>query len=290
MRVLLATDGSADARRATRWLRDVALPADTAVCALSVAMLTAPPSEFHSMTDLRTRVRAQASDAARRAAESLKPRWPGVETAVIDGDPRVEIVDAAERTRTDMIVLGARGLSPFKRLLAGSTSRSVARYAPCPVVIVRGRPRPLRRVLVAVDGSESVRVALRFLSTFGVLGDAAATLLHVVPEPARSHGRRSSAEGTDARPDGGRRTLRENAEEMLGDAVKILVTHRSPVERLVVEGDAATEIVRIARTQDVDLVVLGARGLGTIARLLLGSVSETVLDHAGRAVMIVRQR
>ncbi len=56
------------------------------------------------------------------------------------------------------------------------------------------------------------------------------------------------------------------------------------------DGDPAREIVRIARSRDVDLVVLGARGLRTIGRLLLGSVSETVLHHVDRAVVIVRER
>jgi len=65
---------------------------------------------------------------------------------------------------------------------------------------------------------------------------------------------------------------------------------RLPIERLVTEGDPAQEIVRRAGERDVDLVVLGARGLGTLGRLLLGSVSETVLHHAGRPVLIVRDR
>jgi nucleotide-binding universal stress UspA family protein len=47
--------------------------------------------------------------------------------------------------------------------------------------------------------------------------------------------------------------------------------------------------VKIARSRDVDLVILGARGLRTLGRLLLGSVSETVLHQASRPVIIVRE-
>jgi nucleotide-binding universal stress UspA family protein len=77
---------------------------------------------------------------------------------------------------------------------------------------------------------------------------------------------------------------------VLADAAAVLGETGRPVERLVSEGDPAREIVRIAEDRDVDLVVVGARGLGALERFLLGSVSETVLHHAGRPVLIVRER
>jgi nucleotide-binding universal stress UspA family protein len=77
---------------------------------------------------------------------------------------------------------------------------------------------------------------------------------------------------------------------MLTDAAAVLADGRRPVERLVSEGDPAREIVRTAQSRGVDLVVLGARGLRTLGRLLLGSVSETVLHHVARPMVIVRER
>ena len=74
------------------------------------------------------------------------------------------------------------------------------------------------------------------------------------------------------------------------DAAAALSSARRPIEQVVCEGDPAREIVKSARTRDVDLVVLGARGLRTLGRLLLGSVSETVVHHVGRPVVIVRER
>lgn len=269
MRVLLASDGSRDSRRATRWLRDAPLPSDTRVSALTVATLTHPPGDSRSVRDLRDSVLAEARDASERAARILGRRWPGVEAAVREGDPRVEIVQVAEERPTDLIVLGARGLGPIKRFFLGSVSLAVVRYAPCPVVIVRGRPRPVRRVLVAIDGSEGSREALRFLSIFELVREVSVSLLFVVQGPP---------------------TLRGDAGEILADAAAILADTAGPIERSVMGGDPAREIVRVARSSDVDLVVLGARGLRTIGRLLLGSVSETVLHRVGCPVLIVRQR
>lgn len=286
MRILLASDGSNDSRRATRWLRDLALPSDATVLVLTVATLTEPPRDSQTMSELRESVATEARQAGESAAKILRRRWPEVATVVTAGDPRVEVVRVAEEAQADMIVLGAGGLGS----LVESTSLAVARYALCPVAIVRGRPRKVRRVLVAVDGSEGSRAALRFLSIFELVRHTQVSLLRVLPGSAVPGLRRRATSLPDQQPGEARRERQAGADEVLADAAAILAEVRDPVERLVADGDPAREIVRIARSHDVDLVVLGARGLRTLGRLLLGSVSETVLHHVSRPVVIVRER
>lgn len=290
MRVLLAADGSKDSRWASRWLRRFAPTADIEPTVLTVATLTEPPRDSRTMGQLRDSAVTRARRAAERAAKILRPRWPEVKTVVTEGDPRVEIVRAAEELRADMLALGARGVGRLKRLLVGSTSLAAARYAPCPVAIVRGPARPVRRALVAVDGSESSRAALRFLSLFDLVREARVSLVHVLQEPARGGRRRSGAPLRDQQTGDERPTPQAEAERMLTDAAMVLGPGRYPVERVVVEGDPARQIVSMAHRGNADLVVLGARGLRTLGRLLLGSVSETVLHHAACPVVIVRER
>ena len=194
---------------------------------------------------------------------------------VREGDPRVEIVNVADEMRAAMIVLGTRGLGRVKRFLIGSTCLAVARYASCPVAIVRGRPRKTGRVIVAIDGSSGSRAALRFLSIVGLKDDSRVIVMHVVP---------------DAAGGGASRSRRADAQTLVQDGVARLQGSRRSVDRLITQGDAAREIVKAARIRDVDLVVVGARGLRTLGRLLLGSVSETVLHRADRPVIIVRER
>lgn len=272
MRILLATDGSSHSRRATRWLRDLALPSDTTVTVLTVATLEEPPRDAQTMAELRETLSRRARRVAERAAKTLGRRWRKVQVVVRQGDPRVEIVHAAEEMRVRMIVLGARGLGRVKRVLIGSTSLAAARYAPCPVAIVRGRPHKTGRVLVAVDGSSGSRDALRFLSISELERDSRLTLVHVLPRAVAAE-----------------RTRHAGAEALLRAAARMLEESRRRVERLVAYGDPAREIVKAARRRDVDLVVLGARGLRTLGRLLLGSVSETVLHQTRRPVIIVRE-
>ena len=57
----------------------------------------------------------------------------------------------------------------------------------------------------------------------------------------------------------------------------------------LLEGDAAEEILRLAHARDVDLIVLGSRGLGTVRSAILGSVSKRVLHEADRPVLVVNQ-
>ena len=277
MRVLLATDGSAHARLATRWLRDVPFSSAATAGVLSVATLTHPPRTSQTVAELRASVRAEAQRVAERAATILRRRWPRVETLETEGDPRVEIARVAEETRADLLVLGARGVHRLEGFLVGSTSLAAVRYAACPVAVVRGRLRPLRHALVAVDGSAGSRAAVRLVSRLMTRG-ARITLVHVLQQP-EIPGLRSSSTAAD----------RKKTDEILAAAATLLDDTAVRIDRVPANGDAAREIVAVARRRDADLIALGARGLHMVARLLLGSVSETVLHHAARPVLIVRE-
>jgi len=58
----------------------------------------------------------------------------------------------------------------------------------------------------------------------------------------------------------------------------------------ILQGPPADAILRVAKTRDVDLIVMGARGLGSLGSLLLGSVSQKVMAHADCPVIIVREQ
>jgi len=57
----------------------------------------------------------------------------------------------------------------------------------------------------------------------------------------------------------------------------------------LLEGDPAERILDLARSRDVDLIVIGSRGLGAVASVILGSVSKRVLHHADRPVLVVNE-
>ena len=61
-------------------------------------------------------------------------------------------------------------------------------------------------------------------------------------------------------------------------------------ESEILEGDAAEEILGLARLRDADLIVVGSRDLGRVAGAVLGSVSHAIVDNADRPVLVVKPR
>jgi nucleotide-binding universal stress UspA family protein len=291
MRILLATDGSKDARAAAVYLKDLPLPSSTTVRITVVVMLPEFVLDGPPIREFKRSVLEQARGLVDEARAALAPRGFAIETDVAVGDPRAEIVRIAGEWRADLIVLGARGLGPVKRLLLGSVSLAVARHAPCPVLVVKGRPRKLESVLVAMDGSEDSFQAVRFLKSLDLPRQTKVRLLSVV-EPLRYP---TTAPGAVR----GQliRMLKELEAERRGELDKVLERAAAGLDdkltrvtRSTPAGNPADAILATADDYDTDLVVVGARGVGGMARLLLGSVSEKVLHHARCPVLIVKER
>src|SRR5215470_10452126 len=138
MRVLVATDGSSDAGDALQTLRHFSLPSDTAISIVSVI----PPLDLTGT--FRDEMLRSAEGVVAEARRQLGERWSKVTACVLEGDPRDAIVEAAAAEKADLVLVGARGLGALASALVGSVSLGLARLAPCPVVVAKGAPRPLR--------------------------------------------------------------------------------------------------------------------------------------------------
>lgn len=283
MRVLVATDGSKEAVAATEWLRTFPLPKSTMVRVLAVAQLRPTPE---SVQQLRRRLLEQARSIASEARAALAGRWPSTEEQVSEGDPRVEIVQAAEDLAADLVVVGGRGLSPLKRALLGSVSTTVVRHVPCPALVVKGRRRGLRTALLALDGSADSLRAARFFASLPLDPGLRLRLLAVVELPILATGPETS--GGLPPMDQLLRDWQAQAERTLRSVEADFKGRVAGIEVSVVVGRPDEQIVSAASDPQVDLVVVGARGLGAFRRMLLGSVSEYVLHHAACPVLVVR--
>ena len=81
---------------------------------------------------------------------------------------------------------------------------------------------------------------------------------------------------------------KSDAEDILNTAVKEVGSIPCEIHTEIIEGDSAEAIIDVATTRGSDVIVMGSRGLGRLAGLLLGSTSQKVVAHAPCPVLIVR--
>src|SRR5688500_9858525 len=144
MRVLLATDGSNGAQAASKMLSSLPFEADSEINVLAV-------------TDAATQNRVAEIHASAREAQ---PHSRGsLRFSTRPGNPSNVILNVAEGTRTELIVVGASGHTSLERFFIGSVAERVARHSTIPVLVVRPPARELRAVILAFDNSPDSDVA-----------------------------------------------------------------------------------------------------------------------------------
>jgi nucleotide-binding universal stress UspA family protein len=140
----------------------------------------------------------------------------------------------------------------------------------------------MEKILIATDGSPASHEAVEFGVELAQEQDAAAIFVHVVRTldlvPMAGFGVVGSRWHETCAED--RQPLEEAEEIAEGHGV------RSTTKLLT--GDAVDEIVAYADNLDVDLIVVGSRGHGTLVSALLGSVSRGVLSESKRPVAVIR--
>lgn len=139
----------------------------------------------------------------------------------------------------------------------------------------------IRRILVAVDGSEGSAKAVRLAREMAVPFGAEVVLLHVIEPPStfpiEAYGLTRAAV-YEVLLQRGRELLEKMAAEFPAGKVEQAIESGSPAETICAQ----------AEERDADLVILGSRGLGAMGRWLLGSVSDRVLHLCKRPVTVVR--
>ena len=234
----------------------------------------------------RSAVAGQVERALARRPEDASP--VEVRACAVEGDPAAVLVQAA--ASADALVLGRHGQSALSRRLVGPVLGSVPAYclarSTAPVAVVPHRtPAVLpARVVVGVDASagstRALRWALAHADALGVpMVAVLAWQLTTLPAP-------SSATGGVAPLADWQDSAERLARTSLAEALP--AGRADEVEQLVLHEPAARGLLRVV-TPD-DLLVLGNRGRGGFARLLLGSTSRQCAEHAPCPVVIVPPR
>lgn len=189
-----------------------------------------------------------------------------------------------QSANAQLLVVGRSGARKSGSTLPGSVAYTVANQAKCPVAVVRGSlhemPAWYYPSLVAIDGSESSRLALEVAARWAAESQ---TPLRIVVgwktgfldyEGSGGSGKVSPAQKRA-------NDLAQNAVVEVKAAYPLL-----EVDAVVKQGRAADVILEAAA--DVSLIIMGARGRGHLASLLMGSVSREVMARADCPIYIIR--
>jgi nucleotide-binding universal stress UspA family protein len=287
-RIVVGVDGSGTSREALRWALGLGETFDGEVVAVhAVGMLDevhdrdVPPGEWRA--DLRDLVEntwcAQAARATCAHRVDLR-----------DGPPVDVLLRATDDEQADLLVVGSRGVGVNTALALGSTSLRVLQSARVPVLVVpdrrEGAPPAdglgLRRILVGVDRSAPALAALELAADLAqVLGGSLSVLevIEYVPPFPLGPSTAVTSEGEEHAPERAMALLEAAAHDIRERGVSVQVIVRS--------GDPAPTLLELADQLDVDLVVVGSRGRGGPAELLLGSVARTVANRVRRPTLVV---
>ncbi len=297
MKVLLAIDDSSESALALETSTSLTWPPGTQLEVLTVLPTEAEwyggPWEFGvayvPSDDVRDRLRIDREALLERAVACL--RRPGIRVAarLVAGRAASVIVDVAEETGADLVILGARGHSAIERTFLGSVSAEVVDQARCSVLVAR--TPSARRILIGTDGSDVATSAISFVGGSRLFESSTARVIYAVDvDPSWWMGFTPGDAATAVDPyvsvvDEGR----VRGDKVASAAATLLRFDGLDTSTVVHKGPAAAAIVQEARTWNADLVVVGMRGNGLMKRLLLGSTARSVLHHAAASVLIARR-
>ena len=286
-RILLPTDLSENAEHAMRQAVELAVQLGATIDVVHVVALhSADPGALKdSLEGYLKKLEDEVFEDLSSRSLKIKERGVKVEVSVERSVSVSEaIIDKAHSDGAELIVMGTHGRTGFSKLLMGSVAEQVVQHASCDVVIVRNdakvaeSERGFEPILVPVDFTDYSRKALDRARTLSSSEGAGVLMQHVVNAPIHpsfyAGGITRMFDLDPKLPD----RIREKMEAMAD----------GPAELIVSEGNPSEEILKTAQERDVQMIVMGSRGLSGLDHVLLGSVAERVLRKAPVPVLVVR--
>jgi len=279
--ILLATDGSPDARAAGRAAADMVRRTHATLHVVhawdnyygmgGVVPVAYPLLHEQGAQDLLNTELALIREAGGAVAGAH----------LRQGQAGSAIIEVAAEVRAGLILLGSRGHGGVHRLVMGSVAEAVVHHARVPVLVMRGSATcwPPRQIVVGDDSSRDAAAALRLAADFAGIYGARLTLVRALPhlEDELRQAHALEARVVDDVLEFARGELEDHAAALPGDVAArttVQVSVAAPAQALL---DAA---------EGESLIACGSRGLGALQRLRSGSVSTQVLRAAQGPLLV----
>ena len=219
-------------------------------------------------------------ESLERAATMLPEDIPKPRRLCEFGKPARFLLDTASSLSADLIVVGTHDHSRVAELVLTSVSHRVLLHASQPTLLVKGQAKPIRRVLIAIEGRTDARKICNWLIRYPFRATVDAMLLTAIPIL------RVLEESPLAQFSSWSEEVVRQAEEQARAFAQELPAERFNTSSRVTKGDAAPVISEASK--DFDLVVVGSHGREGLDRFLLGSVSHAIVHHVACPVLVIR--
>ena len=265
-KILLATDGSEYAIRATEAAADLAGKSGSELHVVHVWQDV--PGFAHAF--VKRELKRQGQEILDEQVKEIEGAGGTVTQAHLRGGRTSdEVIELSDELEVGLLVVGSRGLGAVRRILVGSHSEEIVHHARVPVMVVRGGEGawPPTRIIIGEDLSEDARRAGELAASIGRLYGSRAVLVSTHQGP----------------PD-----AREREEERLGErADELGAVLESRPEIRVSDGNPAAVILEVAqRETPPPLIAVGSRGRAGIRRTRLGSASTRIVTAAPGPVLV----
>jgi nucleotide-binding universal stress UspA family protein len=288
MRVLIASDLSESSDEAVRQGADNAADGQIALCHVMPELGTHAllPQQYEEDLTKQLEAQPRIAEALRSQLARVAPHADASPDVFVElGSVYDQVLRRAEEWQADLIAVGTHGRTGLKRLLLGSVADQVVRAAHCHVLVARRSPEG--PILAATDfddpalpaielaAAEAKRLGRKLIVLHAMQsqreGDAAMSLLGALPAL-------DSPETLSAR--------RALATEIINTALTRLEV---PGEVVIADEDALAETLRLAESLPAALIVVGTHGRSGLSRVVLGSMSASLVERAPCSVLVARR-
>ncbi len=275
-KILVPFDGSDSSKGALLQAFKLAIDEKCWITVTSVVPPYEGEMELVGIKDIRASLRKPCEDALAVAQKMAESERALIKTVCEEGEVYERIVDLADAENCDVIVMGR---SRHERALVGSVTARVIGHTQRDVLVVpKNSAVGWKKIVMATDGSRysaaATERAIRFAKSYG--GEIA--VLSVVDVPTEFYAEAPKAV----------EQMIAKAKEYTALVKKQAEAAGVKAETFVGEAEADEAIVNLAKEQQANVIVVGSHGRTGLKRLLMGSVTESVIGHAPCPVLVVK--
>ncbi len=279
----MALDGSSACYNALKQAIKLASEQKGAVLGIYVAPRFLGDLDLTGIKDIESIIQGPAEEITTRAqAIAKKERGLTIRMITEQGEPHERILDVAEAEGCDLIVLGSKDYSAVERgtkQVLGRTLTRVIGYSRLDVLVVpENATIRWGSILLATDGSiyseTATKKAIDFANAYGeklkiiTVVNTSDEFMTIAPKIQKG--------------------MVEAAQKLAQDTAQMAKGSGCEVEIFVMEGDTAQTIAELAQKDGVDAIIMGSHGRTGIRRLLMGSVTEGVINLSPCPVLVVK--